>query len=117
MIRGFILYFLSFALFFSGCSLADSARDLFYRDVARALEVAEKHGDERMQVCAAFIKQQLDWSKNILDEPTAGLISRTYRDYLAAIEARGQEARFEDACAPVVGKIAIKGMRSFGGVR
>lgn len=101
-------------LAFSACSLAGGARELFYRDVTRALEIAQKHGDERMKVCAAFIEMQLNWSKNILDEPTAGLLSRAFRDLLAASEARGKEAEFEDACAAVTGKIAIRGLRSFG---
>lgn len=102
-------------IFLSGCSIFAGARDLFYRDVTRTMEIAAKYGDPQMKVCAEFIQGQIDWTRAVLDEPTAGLISRAFRDYLAAVEARGQEAAFETACGQIIGKIAIKGLRSFGG--
>ena len=98
------------ALALSGCT---SARNLFYRDVTRTMEIAHKYGDEQMKVCAEFIQLQVEWSKAVLDEPTDGLISRAFRDYLATVEAAGQEAAFEEACSSVVGKIAIRGLRRF----
>ena len=101
------LYALPLTIFFSGCTLFDSARNLFYRDVTRTMEIAQKHGDPQMKVCAEFIQQQVDWSKAVLDEPTDGLISRAFRDYLAAVEARGQEAAFEDACGAVAGFLPV----------
>ena len=94
----------------SGCT---SARNLFYRDVIRTTEIAEKYGDPKMQVCALFIRAQVEWSKAIFDEPTDGLISRAFRDYLAVVEAVEQEAAFEAACSEVVGKIAIRSLRRF----
>ena len=98
------------ALALSGCT---SARNLFYRDVIRTTEIAEVYGDPKMQVCALFIRAQVEWSKAVFDEPTDGLISRAFRDYLAMVEAVEQEAAFEAACSEVVGKIAIRSLRRF----
>ena len=97
--------------FLSACSLTDTASEIFYRDVTRTMEIARAHGDNQMAACAEFIQQQVDWSRKVLAEPTDGLISRAYRDYLAAVEAVGRERDVEEACSGVVGMIAIKALR------
>lgn len=106
-----ICLLVSLSLLLSGCSLRERVTDLFYRDVTRTMEIAQAHSDQQMAACAGFIQQQLAWTKKVLDEPTAGLISRAYRDYLALIEARGREREIEEACSGVVGMIAIKALR------
>jgi hypothetical protein len=103
------------ALLFSGCGARERAQDIFYRDVMRTLEIATKYGNEPMAACAGFLMTQIEWSHQVASEETAGIVSRAFVAYLAAVEAKGDEERVEDACAPLVGKIAIKALRNGDG--